>query len=189
MRPKGRCKYASIFGQALGPKVCIFWMHVLPISLKRAYPGMDVSLVGKGSDPGGLNRWVDFLGTRNVRPSIYQGAEGSGASKRDQKRSRILSDRVSVLPGNVSGPALRSPSHQGAQVVREVEKARQVKLVSSRLIMSAGVKLSAALREMLPVYCSSVKKKNSNFLYLRKYRLKKCFAQPICLAVVSRDQL
>jgi hypothetical protein len=151
-------------GKALGPKyTAVFADACIADLFEECVSRVEsrVSLVGKSQ-----TEWLHerigsiFLVQEMLIGAFTKEPEGPGASKRDQKRSRILSDLASsILPIVISSPLYdlpTFPSHQGAQVVKNEKGTTSQVGVSSRLIMSAGVKLSAALKKCFPRFISSV---------------------------------
>lgn len=141
-------------GKALGPKYTAVFVDACIADLFEACVSRvesRVSLVGKSQ-----TEWLhERIGSILVVQEMLIGAfakepEGPGASKRDQKRSRILTDLASsILPIMISSPLYDLPtylSHQGADVVNEKGATSQVgSLVALDNARGHGV-LSAALR-------------------------------------------
>jgi hypothetical protein len=141
-------------GKALGPKYTAVFVDACIADLFEACISRvesRVSLVGKSQ-----TEWLhERIGSIILVQEMLIGAfakepEGPGASKREQKRSRILSDLASsILPIVISSPLYdlpTYPSHQGAEVVNEKGTTSQVgSLVALDKARDHGV-LSAALR-------------------------------------------
>jgi hypothetical protein len=141
-------------GKALGPKYTAVFVDACIADLFEACVSRvesRVSLVGKSQ-----TEWLhERIGSIILVQEMLIGAfakepEGPGASKREQKRSRILSDLASsILPIVISSPLYdlpTYPSHQGAEAVNEKGTTSQVgSLVALDKARDHGV-LSAALR-------------------------------------------
>jgi hypothetical protein len=113
-------------GKALGPKYTAVFVDTCIADLFEACVSRvesRVSLVGKSQ-----TEWLHerigsiFLVQEMLIGAFAKEPEGPGASRRNQKRSRILSDLASsILPIVISSPLYdlpTYPSHQGAQVVK-----------------------------------------------------------------------
>jgi hypothetical protein len=141
-------------GKALGPKYTAVFVDACIADLFEACVSRvesRVSLVGKSQ-----TEWLhERIGSIFLVQEMLIGAfamepEGPGASKRDQKRSRILSDLASsILPIVISSPLYdlpTYPSHQGAEVVNERGMTSQVGSVVALDNARGREVLSAALR-------------------------------------------